>query len=1714
MAHGPASSKQSSVDTSIDSFVQSAVQQYRAKLLDLSSRNPLVNFRHSEKSRTHIRIVDEIPETLFGKLEASRQMWFEPVEDPVLTPPDEDTPRFREALRRAKQTDDVYKKSIQALGPMPSERKRQKVERELRNKIRATFGWPEYAAATDVKKRAVELGINTDYDLPKGNGQNRRRYLDQKLQTLYFREDLDRKLGHLREAARSLLQDAGLSALYCAFAFLEYYESNASDEKRVAPLLFYPIEIDRELQNGEYRYFIVPRNDDAEVNVALRELLKRDFSIELPAWAPAEGEADPLGNYLTIVETLIRSRPDWKVRRYITVGLFTFSTLVMYNDLDPEKWKQHKPLHQRSVLRTLIAGAESHGGNVAPDYEIDKVSDPDPLLITDADSSQHSAVIDVLKGKNTVIQGPPGTGKSQTLTNIISAALNAGKTILFVAEKMAALEVVKKRLDAAGIGPFCLELHSSKTSKSAIVQSLSTRLEHVPHPPRQLTLQNNLNAIGKARQDLIHYVEKTNEPAGNTGLTVREVLLGSAMRDGERVSFPDTVANARFAEALAISPQVRQQMADSAGNLERQLSPLLESGPLREHPWRGIQNCELTELEMDELLSRFRDAESELATLGQTINSLSEMSSVCLPETPNDLDVLFSAAERLPHATGLEDAELFRRLAGGEARKIVDRVITSITTSREIYALLQQYLGEVQSATTVDRQQLASAVLSIERTMSGQLNLVQLDSHLSELRARRALLGTASAYSQHLAALFDLRPPSIQNVRASVAALDCLSMLPRDLWALRDRNTLDEDHCEVIAAGAKRLDDLRHRRQDLEKRWVPELLPTAAMLRGYVVALRTTNWFTSLFNSSCRSSRALAKAARTDSRRTYSREELAQEWSKAAQLKEDENRFDQSAELATCLGSKFHGISTDFRPIVTLSTWGKSTRTSLARFGKVGLDLCNQLFTSSKDDLLVRLSAKDASEFAKVAEVSQLHDLGATTTIEEAIKDLDEKLHIYEQVLGVAQKLHFKVDCPLSHLQTVDGKIRELDRLKSVIDRDASQLRFTRPESNLEALVATLQFAEGIAATKLNEGLRSWLLKELSNTLNLRLAFSEISAKLQRALRAVVAADEIAKFDWELWCQCEGARAADIKQLQERFRRATEHSRLLQDYLNFLLAEDRASECGIGPVLAAFTTAKQEYRQLTSAVDYVFYRSAAEQILNLDPRLRRHSGASHDQLRAQFQELDREFIDLRRRLLATRVRDREIPEGNNQGRVADLTELALVRHVAGQVRPRIAVRDLLRRAGRAMQALTPCWMMSPMSVAQFLEPGYLQFDLVLMDEASQIRPEEALGAVARAGQLVVVGDQMQLPPTSFFQSLSTDSGADDDETEDVQQESVLEAAAARFYPPRMLKWHYRSEHGSLISFSNYEFYGDELTVFPSPYHDHPEYGIKLHQVNGVYGAGTNEEEAQAVVEEAARFMAAHSDRSLGIVAVNSKQAELIRELVDQRCASDPEAEAYRSKWSLHLESFFVKNLENVQGDERDAIFVSTVYGKDKSGNFYQRFGPINSASGHRRLNVLFTRAKKRLELFTSMRSEDIQDEGKQWGVRALKGYLQFANTGSWLLPTASDSECDSEFEEWVLRNLRANGFEAVPQLGFAGYRIDIAVRHPDKPGTFICGIECDGATYHSAKSVRERDRLRQEVLERLGWNIYRIWSTDWFRNPNLQTRNLIKHLKTLQRESS
>jgi very-short-patch-repair endonuclease len=431
--------------------------------------------------------------------------------------------------------------------------------------------------------------------------------------------------------------------------------------------------------------------------------------------------------------------------------------------------------------------------------------------------------------------------------------------------------------------------------------------------------------------------------------------------------------------------------------------------------------------------------------------------------------------------------------------------------------------------------------------------------------------------------------------------------------------------------------------------------------------------------------------------------------------------------------------------------------------------------------------------------------------------------------------------------------------------------------------------------------------------------------------------------------------------------------------------------------------------------------------------------------------------------------------------------------------------------------MKPVWMMSPSSVAQYVQPETVTFDLIVIDEASQMRPEYAVSAILRGQQLVVVGDSKQLPPTDFFQTtlagmVDGDDG-DEDEGITVDTESILDLAHSRIGTRRQLNWHYRSRHESLIQFSNRHFYDRRLVVFPSPSTDDPLLGVKHFYVKGTYEASINQEEAEAVIRDAIGLMIAHPECSMGIATMNIKQTELIKAEFDRLAGEQEAVRNYIAAWEGGIDRFFIKNLENVQGDERDIILISTVYGPDQSGRVMQRFGPIASDVGHRRLNVLVTRARVSTRLYTSLRSGDVKIvDGSKPGTVATQAYLTYAEGGAHF-DLADGGEPDSDFEVFVSDRLRAAGFEVVHQVGVENFRIDLGVRHPDYPLGFIAGIECDGARYHSGFTVRDRDKIRQAVLEGLGWKIYRVWSTDWFTDPDREAAKLVAQVMAWRDEA-
>ncbi len=490
---------------------------------------------------------------------------------------------------------------------------------------------------------------------------------------------------------------------------------------------------------------------------------------------------------------------------------------------------------------------------------------------------------------------------------------------------------------------------------------------------------------------------------------------------------------------------------------------------------------------------------------------------------------------------------------------------------------------------------------------------------------------------------------------------------------------------------------------------------------------------------------------------------------------------------------------------------------------------------------------------------------------------------------------------------------------------------------------------------------------------------------------------------------------------------------------------------------------------------------------------------SHEFAIENFRKLDA--------LLLTHVRNRLImSHWEELPRLGQSGELGIIQKEINKKRRHFPIRKLIKEAGRAVQAIKPLFMMSPMSIATYLPPGSVKFDLVIFDEASQVKPVDAFGALLRAEQAVVVGDASASADELFDSQIVPDDDDDDIVTGD--QESILRSIRSQSAPSRMLSWHYRSRHESLIAVSNHELYDDRLVVFPSPGQETAATGLTFHHFPDTeYDRGrsrSNRGEARKIVEAVFQHAQQFPHLTLGVVAFSMAQRDAVEIEIEARRRRDPSCEEFFN--SHPDEPFFVKNLESVQGDERDIILISVGYGKTSEGYFSRSFGPVNKEGGDRRLNVLFSRARLACRVFSNFTADEIDTSppNTPQGVHVLKAFMQYADTRILETPKITGRAPDSPFEEQVLAKLTSRGLDIEPQLGVAGFFIDLAVRDPESPGRYLLGIECDGAPYHSARSARDRDRLREAVLRNLGWEIHRIWSSDWFRNPERETERVLK----------
>jgi very-short-patch-repair endonuclease len=586
----------------------------------------------------------------------------------------------------------------------------------------------------------------------------------------------------------------------------------------------------------------------------------------------------------------------------------------------------------------------------------------------------------------------------------------------------------------------------------------------------------------------------------------------------------------------------------------------------------------------------------------------------------------------------------------------------------------------------------------------------------------------------------------------------------------------------------------------------------------------------------------------------------------------------------------------------------------------------------------------------------------------------------------------------------------------------------------------------------------------------------------------------------------EGLDRKPLGQLEEMLSRLRADFDVLESIPRLRELVQHFSGRGLLPVLSQAADDGLDAGQATRRLHYVWFTSVLDEMERQDQRIAAFNSNAQRELVANFSKADRDHIVT----TPTRVWNRSAASAKEVMEALP-TELQTVQ---SQIRRRsggLSPRDLLAEAPNLLTRIRPCWAMSPSDVARYMPPGQ-HFDLVIFDEASQIVPAAAIGAISRGRRAVVAGDSHQLPPTSFFSSSSSDGAGGAPASLVSGFESILEVMSGLLPPPtgtRVLSWHYRSQDERLIAFSNAQpsLYRRAMVTFPGI-----SVGGAINFVHAPNGDSSDGESSDAEVIAVLALIKQHArerpEDSLGVIAFGSTHADRIREVVRRERQSDSVLERFCSKSDIE-EEFFIKNLERVQGDERDSIILTSGYGKNADGRMMYRFGPINEAGGERRLNVAITRAKKTMTLVSNFTSADMDPSRlNSEGAQMLRRYYEYAESGGTKLGAmATRTEPLNPFELDVLDKLKKRGMNLHPQWGAAGYWIDFAVSDPELPGKMILAIECDGRTYHSSKTARDRDRKRQDHLERLGWRFHRIWSHSWFRHRDDEVERAVRALE-------
>ena len=1349
------------------------------------------------------------------------------------------------------------------------------------------------------------------------------------LKTNLTEKELQKRLFSLFQYYKTSTTDLGYNNLFLALGFLKW-KQDRENSYHMAPLVLVPIEISRSSVAAPFK--IKWTGEDISLNLSLRHKLS-DLGIDLPIHESIESKNDFI-EYFDEVNKAIKHKAGWEVVTDAFVSTFSFKKFVMYKDLTLENWDNVED----SEIGRLFGLNEVENFDSFDVKNIDKELEPlNTYNVVDADSSQIAVIEDAKKGHSLVVEGPPGTGKSQTIVNLISELLANDNKVLFVSEKMAALEVVKKRMDNIGLGDYYLELHSNKTRKTAMLEDLNKTLLKDKISVKDF---EDYDKLKQSIDYLDNYMDLIRSDYADTSLSIYDIIGLYEYKYQELERLEQRIYKFKLPSFKDYTLQKQDELFSNIDEIAELYNLIY---PIKDNSWNYTDITYISPDDIDNINSKTYEIDNNLSLIDDEIESISA-------------------------STGIAKPKKF-----GELKKFIQQVELSLSNN------------DVQKDQSLLKE-LVDSVSEYQNNYDEELDFsgVDIDSIKKE---------------------FDALLSQIDSVEIS-----------SDIMFRQNAQSL--------------LDVLKENYIALEKSPVRMALNDPEILQKFHSFKANKDSFTKFMNKEYKRSKNELK------------------------------------------GYYIH-------------------------------DVDDETITSDYDNLF-----KYNDEVNNVKNKVLPFSSSTSLSIEQIIYDLEKLIKIFNKINDINQTIsklfHEEIFITLDELKTHVNIAYKQKHLKEFIDKnDKTAKKYFKSWNNTKTDIITLKTEY--------ENLSAFTKESTNNNDTIDVTTqNEIikSNKTVETLNTQIIEDynylnEVLHFKNKL--SKKNINSLEITEFNQSIQQISKNIYSLGNWSQFNTYCEEFNNKYTKDIIKLIKEDKIKPEAILPLYQFNFANNILIGIFKENKILQNFNSNIYQKNIELFKQLDQETIKLNRYRVKQEL-DQKRPDLKMS--ISPKSELGMLIHEMNKKRNHKSIRQILKECPNTITEIKPCFLMSPISIAQYLDTKTYEsyFDYIIFDEASQVKIEDAIGALLRGKHYIIMGDTKQLPPTAFF-DVETNMESETEEVPVQDVESILHFCKT-VLPYRMLKCHYRSRHESLIAVSNLEFYNNDLFIYPSPMMNSEELGLKLHyNPNNIYDKGKtrqNKNEAQEVVQQAIQHFQKYGyKKSLGIGTFSVAQKQAILEEIETQLKDKPELDPYFN--TTGDKSFFVKNIENIQGDERDVMLISIGYGFDNNHELSMNFGPLNNDGGERRLNVLTTRAKEKCVVFSNFKSADMHISARTpKGVQVLKTFLYYAEHGKFPSNYVQEDQFNSNFEKSVYNYLISEGFKVEKHVGCAGYKIDLAIVNPDDEDEFVIAIECDGSKYHTDSSARERDRIRQNILEGLGWSFHRLWSTEWYLNRQNAKQNLTK----------